>query len=221
MNVSILIGTFGDERWRDLAWSHAFPSVSKQGDLGTPGAPLEVLIKHESDRSLAWTRNALGGAAKGDWLCFLDADDQLAPGYISAMENAEPSVMTEPALLVPSLQFTHGGGFLDVPTIPAWRKPLIEVNCACIGTLVQRELFLALGGFGEEPIYEDWALWLRAVRAGAKMIRVPDAVYRAGVGETSGRNTFNGGALDTYWEIRGRLEPGFRWNRVKDYKIEA
>jgi GT2 family glycosyltransferase len=48
-----------------------------------------------------------------------------------------------------------------------------------IGTLVHRDLFWEVGGFPEYPHgFEDFALWSKCVRAGAEIVRVPDAVYR-------------------------------------------
>jgi hypothetical protein len=57
--------------------------------------------------------------------------------------------------------------------------PLRQANWLVIGTLVHRDLFWEVGGFPEaEHGLEDWALWSKCVRAGAEIVKVPDAVYR-------------------------------------------
>ncbi len=59
-----------------------------------------------------------------------------------------------------------------------------------IGTLIQRELFLEIGGFPEYPHgFEDWAVWAKAWKAGAKIVKVPDAIYRAHVNPHSKHKT--------------------------------
>jgi hypothetical protein len=57
--------------------------------------------------------------------------------------------------------------------------PLRQANWLVIGTLVHRDLFWEVGGFPEaEHGLEDWALWSKCVRAGAEIVKVPDAIYR-------------------------------------------
>jgi hypothetical protein len=48
-----------------------------------------------------------------------------------------------------------------------------------IGTCARAELLRSVGGFMDWPVYEDWCLWWRCVRAGATVEAIPDAVYRA------------------------------------------
>jgi GT2 family glycosyltransferase len=205
-DVSILICTFGDQSWAELAATRATPSTIGQGAR-------EVVVFH-GHGSLAEARNVAADRAVGDWLCFLDADDELAPGYLDAMEQAWTNLRSdsldvtdgEPvALLVPAIQYVTDS-FRGDPTIPAWGQPLIDINCACIGTLVPRDLFLKVGGFREFAAYEDWDLWLRCVIAGARLVPVRDAVYVAH-STGSGRNLTDPAALNqVYWQIREEHE---------------
>lgn len=221
MNVSILIGTFGDEAWRDLAYSRAYPSAVDQGAA-------EVRLLHLEDGTLAQARNELARAATGTHLLYLDADDELAGGYVAAMAKAwhtyqGPGQMVEtesglrptrhpplvaPALLVPAVQYVRDGHCVGTASIPNWGRPLIEINCAVIGTLVPRSLFLKVGGFREEPIYEDWSVWVRCVIAGATLVPVPEAVYCAE--QRAGGRNLGATAARTYAAIRAELEPAWR-----------
>jgi Glycosyl transferase family 2 len=109
--------------------------------------------------TIAEVRNETAMKATGEWLCFLDADDELGPGYITAMARA--MVDQKPwSLLVPAVQYVDilheveiaagETGFItksESPRVLNDGRPLYEVNRAVIGTLVPRELFLAVGGF--------------------------------------------------------------------------
>lgn len=49
------------------------------------GLPGSRLVRHELNRGLASARNTGLDAAEGEYLTFLDGDDWLAPGYLSAL----------------------------------------------------------------------------------------------------------------------------------------
>jgi len=203
VNVSVVIATFGDQDWSDLAWSHAYPSASDEH-------PYETKMIHLPDGTLAQARNRGANDATGDWLLFLDADDELAPGYLAAMKKmmrywnfARPGDLREnPMLFVPSVSYVHAPeydgatGFASEPRIPQegqWPR----LNECVIGTLVPRRLFLDLGGFRELPSLEDYDLFLRCFDAGARLDYVRDAVYRAYV-SADGRNA-DQSPYDSIW----------------------
>lgn len=154
--VTICIATFGDEHWKRLAWNHAAPSAFDQG--------VGVVLVHGD--SLAGARNAAAKIASTEWLIFLDADDQLAPGYVDAMAQANGDLRA-PAL------------FEDGCRVDLTRRNIEDLNPCVVGTAVRKDLLAECGGWPDFPIYEDWALWLRASRRGAKIEHVPDAHYLA------------------------------------------
>lgn len=192
MNVAIVIATHGEQAWADLAWSRAYPSTVNQGAT-------EVIVEHYDNATLAQARNAAASKASAEWLCFLDADDELVPGYIGAFAAEPPeqvwignyTMQLVPALprflMVPSVEYQHPDGRRDKPRIPNQHRPFDEVSHAVIGTLVPKRLFDLVGGFQEHSVYEDWALWLACLRAGGALLYVPRAVYRAHV-RPDGRN---------------------------------
>ncbi len=171
MNVSVIIGTFGDPAWEGRARKVALPSVEGQ-------EAFEVLIGHEPDGDIASCRNRLAAQASGEWLCFLDADDELHPGYLDAMRSAAPG--SGRALLTPAVAYVRQRGRL--PRATMW--PVVDLrhgNYLVIGTLVQRAVFEEVGGFRVWPLYEDWCLWQRCWIRGATVVEVPEAVYIANV----------------------------------------
>lgn len=239
MNVSVVVATFGSSEW-----AHRGLEALKALE-GHPGVVEKIRVHDPVLDGLAQARNSAARTATGDWLCFVDADDTVEHGYFGAMaasfdalpktrEAGELMGRHIPAarydwLLVPSVAYVdrRGGLMADFATldravVPSWRRSLIDLNCAVIGTLVPRLLFLEVGGFRSRledgtrlDSLEDWDLFLRCVRAGAKMVAVPDAVYVAQRGHR--RNADQ----SPYEAIRRELGPGFDWADIDAYKVEA
>lgn len=176
MNISIIVATYGEDCWRDLALSRAWPSADNQGAH-------EVLCMHQRDGTVASVRNDLGRMATGTHLLYCDADDQLGPGFIQAMTRAhEQAGGTDgvPRLFTPRVSYVNKGR----PQAPKfWPEvAMSQGNWLVIGTLVPRDLFLEVGGFPEAIHgYEDWACFAACWKAGAQIVKVPDAVYIAHV----------------------------------------
>lgn len=156
----IIIGIYGDKkRWLDIASKRAIPSAMEQG--------VPVIISY--DHTLARARNAAGFATSAEWLIFLDADDQLSSGYVDALMEAEGD------LRAPAVQFIKHG-------IPQKAELLndrdIEATNPCvIGTAIRQKMFAEIGGFQEFSAWEDYALFLKAYRRGAKITHNEKAVY--------------------------------------------
>lgn len=162
MDLTVIIATYGSPVWRDLALDRAAPSARTQA---------QTIIHHDPGRSIAKARNHAAAKATTRWLCFLDADDELAPGYMDAMDKASGD------LRAPAVSWISEHSETTPVTLDS--RDIEHMNPCVIGTLIRRELFLDLGGFKEWPAWEDWCLFLRAHRAGAVIEHVPDAVYRA------------------------------------------
>ena len=167
MDVTVVVGTFGGPDWVQLAYQRAIPSAERLG----------VAVEHRHAGSLASARNQGAALARTEWLCFLDADDELAPGYIEAMEKASGD------LRGPAVSYVRRGRGAAPRLWP--ECDLRDGNFLVIGTLVRKAMFEAVGGFKDWPMYEDWCLFQRCVKAGATVELVPGAVYIAHVRQDS------------------------------------
>jgi glycosyltransferase involved in cell wall biosynthesis len=170
--VTVVVATYGDRSWQQLAESRAVPSALDQ-------APV-IRIHGET---LHDARNAGLAQVRSEWVVFLDADDELEPGYIAALISGTadlcvPSVryITPPRLTGPVRLLRVAGH-----EHPCTGECLPDGNFMVIGTLARAEMLRAVGGWRDFPWSEDWDLWLRCWRAGATIETLPEAVYRAHV----------------------------------------
>lgn len=172
MAVAVIVATFGDYEWIERAQRHAIPSAEDQ-------AP----TYHFHCATLAAARNSgLRQAliAGFDRVVFLDADDQLEPGYIEAMEAAKGDVCA------PRVRYVQGM-IERPPHFPRVAGHRHECEPACleqgnfivVGAAVKAKLAYEVGGWREFAWSEDWDLWTRCWQAGGTIERVPNAIYRA------------------------------------------
>ena len=189
--ISIVVASFGDEAWNSLAEKRAIPSTEGQGAL-------EVVRIHEPGGTIASARNNGLDAAKGEWVVFLDADDELAPGFVRAMLSHLEGVKDRQLLLTPSTQFCRGLRGAAIGVMP--QVDMRDGSWLIIGTAVSRSHFKSVGGFSDGiDLYEDWHLWARCVREGSTIQICEDAVYRAHVNNDSRNRKRMSQGTRLYW----------------------
>ncbi|MCS6912656.1 MAG: glycosyltransferase family A protein [Myxococcales bacterium] len=121
-------------------------------------------------------------AARGEFLCFLDSDDALEPGFFDVFLHTPAD---ENAIYHPHRIFCDGGRPMG-PGFPFHRRlrgpgtvnhGLYELlrrrgNLFCnSGVIVSRKHFVRVGGIWHGLRYaEDYCLWLQVARAGARAI---------------------------------------------------
>lgn len=207
MGISVIVGIFGDEgKWADLANDRALPSVYAQ----TVPA-VSVHLCHAD--TLHEARNYGAQEARGEGLVFLDADDELDPGYLAAMQQAVVRYAGHAGhrtwLIRPATLGIRADGVEDATPVVLSEQPLIDRNFMVIGTLVSRGLFQQVGGFRDWSYGEDWELWLRCRKAGAGYAVAPEAIYRVHVSEGSRNNQDRDQVVKVYNQIRTEHLPGW------------
>lgn len=171
MDVSVVIGTFGEASWAELARTRAIPSVH----YGIPVIHVHADTLHDA-------RNGGLEQVETEWVCHLDADDELEPGYFEAIAQGTADVRA------PSVRYVRPG--LDrepwMPQVAGHEHActpdcLLEGNWLVVGAVARTDLLRRVGGWRDFEWSEDWDLWLRCHLAGASIEPIPAAVYRAHV----------------------------------------
>lgn len=155
------------------------------------GVPL--IVQRQDNRGAGAARNAGVRAAKGDWLAFLDADDEWLPRKIerSLAHANEATLIAHDYVEVKNGRETP----MDcVRHLRAGADPfsalMLRGFIPSITVLARRDEVLAVGGFEESlPAAQDYDLWLKLLeRPGAKLAMFPEALARysvTGTGITS------------------------------------
>lgn len=175
MDVEIAVCTFGGNEWRELADRRAVPSAEAQG----------VPVRRCHADTLAESRNYALELCETEFLIYLDADDELEPGYCEAMLAGQGDVR---APAVRRIVTTSSGRprvkrSTYMPRVWGHRHQCVgdclkEGNWITVGAMARVDLLREVGGWDGFPVYEDWALWLKCWKAGGDIQPCPDAVYR-------------------------------------------
>lgn len=177
MDVTVVVGTFGSNDWVRLAHERAIPSVTDR-----------VPVIHRHGTTLAQARNEALSFVGTEYVCHLDADDELTPDYIDRLLDGTADVR------VPAVEYVRNWKARPpyVPRVAGHRHEcgpecLSDGNYCVVGSMVRTDLVRKVGGWREFAIYEDWDLFLRLQLHGATFETIPEAVYRAHV-NTESRN---------------------------------
>jgi glycosyltransferase involved in cell wall biosynthesis len=172
VDVTVCVGTYGDPLWSELA-GQAIRSAEAEG----------VPVVHCDGIDLADARNGALVSVRTEWVCFLDADDELEPGYLDAMSAGSADIRVPRVRYVtpkrtPKPISPRVAGHQHHDCSP---DCLAFGNYIVIGAWAPTRLLRDVGGFRDFEWSEDWDLWVRCWQAGATIETIPDAVYRAHV----------------------------------------
>lgn len=140
---------------------------------------------HQANGGEAAARNRGVAEARGDYVVYLDADDEFLPGRLAALHaalDADPGldiVTTDAWICVdgtdvgriygPQNRFAH-----DDQATEILRRNFVFGHAA-----VRRSALLAVGGYDTTLRHAcDWDVWLRMIRAGSRVGLVPEPLSR-------------------------------------------
>jgi glycosyltransferase involved in cell wall biosynthesis len=134
----------------------------------------EIVFLRKAHGGEASAKNAAAGAAHGDFVLVLDADDVYLPRRVEAITELarvrpDLDILTTDALLVAN------GQPMRRVYVPSWtfevedqRRAILQRNFIFGHAAVRRRLFVESGCFDESILWTtDWDLWLRLILRGA------------------------------------------------------
>jgi GT2 family glycosyltransferase len=149
--------------------------------------PVEV-VRLERNQGPGIARHRAIQASSAPLLAMLDADDLILPDHLETMvaaHRASPGLVSARELhWYPGLGLTEPAGPRDLPEA-SQLATLLRGNFVNFGFFC-RDLYESVGGFRDRRC-EDWDLWIRMVRAGARLTTAshPTAVHRVRSGSLS------------------------------------
>lgn len=197
--VSVIIPTFNTGRYVAQAIASALASCN---------VTIEVIVVDDQSTDDTWqvlegfgdairkVRQSKGGPYKarnlgarlacGEWLAFLDADDEWSPGKLAK----QLSVADHSTALIYTDRYNFGDCSRvkerQSDSVKLWEgdvfEPLLLDNFITLSSvLMKKSWFERLGGFSEQHVgVQDWDLWLRYASAGGivKLLSEPLTRYR-------------------------------------------
>lgn len=155
------------------------------GQDGDQAIPLRV-IRHPTNRGAAAARNTGVAAAQGEWIAFIDSDDEWFPAKLErqlafAESFGKPDRLQAFVTGFEIADHFAQGTFRRTPRPVAALQDFAAGCWYCPGTtlLIRRETFLALGGFEEKLLrLEDYEFFLRFGMAGGQIRVLPETLCR-------------------------------------------
>jgi glycosyltransferase involved in cell wall biosynthesis len=203
--VSVIIPCFNQSQYMRTAIASALAQTRPAHEVivvndGSTDSTAEVAAEYgasiryvwQPNQGLAGARNTAIQRASGDYVAFLDCDDEWLPGFLEAMSAAVAAHPASAVLYCSARCIDSAGrelpqlaGNKQVPT-GAMHQTLLEANFLIPSTVMaKRAVILAAGGF--DPALrscEDWDLFLRLARD-HEFTAVPECLARYRIHEHS------------------------------------
>lgn len=142
------------------------------------------LVNFRNNGVIAASRNVGLGRARAEWIAFLDSDDAWLPDKL-ATSLAAATAHPEADIVAHQEHSVDGGRVVSTLPCPSsqrttYRGLLFGGNCfSTTAIMVRSSCLRSAGGFAEDPALvtaEDYDLWLRLVKGGARTCFIPQVL---------------------------------------------
>ncbi|WP_292371657.1 glycosyltransferase family 2 protein [Methanosarcina sp. UBA411] len=200
--ISVIIPTWNREETLGKAILSALNQTLPPFEIlvcGVNGSPDQKVVNSINDPRVRWIEGGKDGlasiprnrgiqASRGEWLAFLDSDDEWFPDKLEkqlkhATKIGCNAACSDAIRYIPSQG--HVGKFINssIPEDPISFPLLVKDNCIiCSSILVKKEIVMKCNCFPEDralKVGEDYALWLRiATLTNFAFVNEPLLIYR-------------------------------------------
>ncbi|MFN8184659.1 MAG: glycosyltransferase [Candidatus Nanopelagicales bacterium] len=184
--TSVFAQTLPD--WELLIWDDGTTDPQTLAVLDEIDSP-RVRILRAPNQGVVGARNSVAQQARGEFLMFLDPDDELRPTYL---EKALITFRRFPGvdIVIPSVKVESQTAH------PYWLPAHFEEqriayeNTAPISSVIRRSAWEATGGMSPEMAagFEDWEFWRRCAARGLQGWVLDDALFVYRHSEVTGRD---------------------------------
>jgi len=160
-------------------------STDDTGNIAGSYGDDRISIVGSDNQGVARARNLGARYSFGEALLFLDADDKIAPNYLS---HTVQILKNYAGAGIVSTGMTYFGGIDDGKyTAPYFATASHNGMPTC--SLIRRKAFEDVKGYDPTMIYEDWDLWMRIHKKGWEiaLLNYPLFFYRRSL---TGRNAW-------------------------------
>jgi hypothetical protein len=146
----------------------------------------QPLYGQPNPHDLAMQRNRLLGAVDTEWLAVLDDDDLYLPHHFETIQHAltpdADMVYTFANEGVVARENVNGMTHSQILARLATANFMNANACLRVDTLLrvggwEEEFDFATRRFASGAAWEDWGLWIRMAKAGAKFVCIPQGTY--------------------------------------------
>lgn len=150
------------------------------------------VFQNHTNKGVAFSRNRGVGAARGEWIAFLDSDDRWD---MSKLEKQAALLEQNPfcSLCFTGSAFENSEGIrcnytLHVPEKMKYHDLLKQNLISCSSVLVKKEVLIKFPMKSDPKIHEDLATWLKILKDGAEAVGIdePLLIYRLSSQSKSG-----------------------------------
>ncbi|HVI07316.1 MAG TPA: glycosyltransferase family A protein [Candidatus Binatia bacterium] len=169
----------------------------------------QIVYIRQSNKRCAGARNTAIRQARGEFLAFLDSDDQWLPEHLSAqmkMFDDDPSLdlVYANGVSVGNPKLQHE--FMEwCPSIgPATFEALVLERChISVSTVVARKSVFERAGLFDESLVrcDDYDMWIRAAFHGAKIAYTTTVQARLNGGRPDSLGSSRAKMTEAYWQI--------------------
>ena len=155
------------------------------------GTHANITYIYQQNQGPSKARNNGIRKAKGIYTLPLDADDLISPDYIEAAVSVLKNDAAVKVVYAEAEKFMEKKGPWKLKPFSLYN--LARNNMIYVSGIYRKADWEAVGGYSDDMIWgrEDWEFWIKLLKHGAKVVKLPFVGFYYRIQSTSRRKTMN------------------------------